>query len=311
MAAVGLRGRGDRVTPPPADRPTATAALRRVVAPVVYVAALWGVLTVCVPREEGFYGPPDAPPDLRGRFVASAHGGGKFWWHPRWLAVGALGSRLDGTAARGAPDRITGGPHLGLLRNRSTISAEQWYGRYGEFDLGPAGRFDPYETLAVRWYSVSVCHVSLWAAVCGAGFAFARRRAGPRPRGPARRLGRPWVWAAAVLGAATVACPYEAETGVPVHVAAARATGFAAHPRAVHLLVHWPVPVPGAPGETWRGGRPAWGVLKLRHSPPDAYSETPGGDTFVAVSLWWLAAGPLLANAVTLVRRRRVRSAPA
>ena len=152
------------------------------------------------------------------------------------------------------------------------------------------------------------------------------RRGWVREPGLARRLVRPWALACAAVGAAVAAGA--ADSG---SVRARVAADIAPHPRALHLTWDGTTLSPDDPGfsevwaaSTWGGGSPDGGPSHggsiaaglWWDDAPTVGSGFPGGAFavpvwFLSVSLWYVAGLCLLANAVTLARRRRVSSRPA
>ena len=157
--------------------------------------------------------------------------------------------------------------------------------------------------------------LSLWPLLTAAGLIGAvrwRRAAGRRERGePARapglprRLVRPWLGVTAALG---LLCVVGGDLEVGPYwfgASVVRGPADASHPRALQLFVSGPQP-PGPderPETNVARSAPSAGLWGQYWS--DRYGRGAGG----AVSLWYVAAACLLANGVTLWRRRRSSAA--
>ena len=138
---------------------------------------------------------------------------------------------------------------------------------------------------------------------------------GPPRGGGRRRLLRPWVLLAAGVGAfATVGAFVPAGPGLWVP-RVSRGPADAPHPRVLELAVFWTTPPPAfvRRGGDRRAARPTAGLWFRHFVVPAAQALTLDwyGATAVALSLWWLVAAGLAANAVTLWRAwRRGRRMP-
>ena len=280
-------------------------AWRWVFGPIAWACAAAGAGLLAAPTHTtGVSGAGAARPlgsaTLRVSTAADASADPAAAWHGRALRLGLLGPALDPDAAFTPVEWRWGPGCLGLWTDR--VTARGWREEHYERPVDAAN--PPHLTADA---TVGLPWAIAWFVLAAAAWRRARGGAGDlNPPGLARRLGRAWVYTAAAVGAGLLfVAPNGA--GLPVAAWAGREPVDSPHLRGLLFAAELsgdgrnePVPARAGAGPGWR-----WSAR-----PP--HRARPGGGTDVTLHLaaWWLAAPPLLANALTLAaaaRRRRPR----
>ena len=236
-------------------------------------------------------------------------------WHPRILRVWVFGAEREPPENRYASEGFRGSPLLGAVVEWGTDEV---------FFTDRDGDPDTLHALtevrvSLTWLLGPLLGLSIWHLWWGA------RRGWGRSPGLVRRAARPWVLALAAVGAGVAAGgrPTFVEETVCLRVAAPASTPF--HPRTLEVTLRGSRLTPGDPGfgvafgdpTVWIAPVDGWPAAGLWwHDDPIRSRGFSGWSQalpvrFLSVSLWYVAALCLLANGVTLARRRRVRSRPA
>ena len=244
-------------------------------------------------------------------------------WHPVVLHAEVLGGPATEEDLWGGAEPFAH-PTAGVHLNRAVATPSVWLDDDIDDDrLTDAERAALEE--ADRYRTVFELDLTLWAVLAPAAVSavlllIVGLRAGrePRPPGLPRRLVCPWLATAAAVGAAATASafsgvgPGPGEWHAGVHLQ--RGPSDTPHPRLIALSVVWPYEAdPAAPAPETADGvsftnRTA-GVWFEHERRPLRGDRTGVGDTFLSLSLWWLALPAVLINLLT--RRRRAGRAAA